>query len=51
MISGIFGGMLVCVYSLDISVTQFLTILERDIALNHFLVGLGKRRCLPLWWP
>lgn len=42
MISGIFGGMLVCVYSLDISVTQFLTILERDIALNHFLVGLGK---------
>ena len=42
MLSGIFGGMLVCLYSLDISVTQFLTILERDIALTHFLVGLGK---------
>ncbi|MGM0570092.1 MlaE family ABC transporter permease [Marinobacter sp.] len=42
MLSGILGGMLVCVLSLDISVTQFLTILERDIALNHFLVGLGK---------
>ncbi|MCK7543131.1 ABC transporter permease [Marinobacter bryozoorum] len=42
MLSGILGGMLVCFFSLDISVTQFLTILERDIPLNHFLVGLGK---------
>lgn len=42
MVAGIFGGMLVCVFSLDISVTQFLNIVERDIALTHFLVGLGK---------
>lgn len=42
MVSGIFGGALVCIYSLDISLTQFLSIIERDIPLNHFLVGLGK---------
>lgn len=42
MISGILGGALVCVVSLDISVPQILIILERDVAINHFLVGLGK---------
>ena len=42
MVSGIAGGALVCIYSLDISATQFLSIIERDIPLNHFLVGLGK---------
>lgn len=42
MISGILGGALVCVYSLDISITQFLSIIEREIPLNHFLVGIGK---------
>lgn len=42
MVSGILGGALVCLYSLDISATQFLAIVERDIPLNHFLVGLGK---------
>ncbi|MFC4258979.1 MlaE family ABC transporter permease [Marinobacter lacisalsi] len=42
MVSGILGGALVCLYSLDISATQFLSIVERDIPLNHFLVGLGK---------
>lgn len=42
MVSGILGGALVCMYSLDISATQFVSIVERDIPLNHFLVGLGK---------
>jgi len=42
MLSGILGGALVCIFMLDISATQFLTILQRDIPLNHFLVGLGK---------
>lgn len=42
MISGILGGMLVCIYSLDISMTQFLGILEEDIAPKHFLIGLAK---------
>jgi phospholipid/cholesterol/gamma-HCH transport system permease protein len=42
MLCGILGGALVCIFMLDISTTQFLTILQRDIPLNHFLVGLGK---------
>ncbi|WP_442915655.1 MlaE family ABC transporter permease [Marinobacter sp. C2H3] len=42
MMAGLLGGALVCVVSLDISVTQFLAIVERDIALRHFLVGLSK---------
>lgn len=42
MISGILGGALVCLYSLDIPAAQFLSIIERDIPINHFLVGLGK---------
>ncbi len=42
MLSGILGGALVCIFMLDISTTQFLTILQRDIPLNHFLVGMVK---------
>lgn len=42
MLSGILGGALVCLLVLDISLTQFLAILQRDIPLNHLLVGLGK---------
>ncbi|TDO06922.1 ABC transporter permease [Halomonas ventosae] len=42
MLSGILGGALVCLLALDISLTQFLAILQRDIPLEHFLVGLSK---------
>jgi phospholipid/cholesterol/gamma-HCH transport system permease protein len=42
MLSGILGGALVCIFALDITAAQFLTILQRDIPLTHFLVGLGK---------
>ena len=42
MMAGMVGGALVCVLSLDITLTQFLTIIERDIALRHFLVGISK---------
>ncbi|MGM1051380.1 MAG: MlaE family lipid ABC transporter permease subunit [Pseudomonadota bacterium] len=42
MLSGILGGAMVCIFMLDISAAQFLSILQRDIPLNHFLVGLGK---------
>jgi phospholipid/cholesterol/gamma-HCH transport system permease protein len=42
MLSGILGGALVCLLALDISLIQFLTILQRDIPLNHFLVGIAK---------
>ncbi|WP_416140590.1 MlaE family lipid ABC transporter permease subunit [Halomonas sp. HK25] len=42
MLCGILGGAMVCIFMLDISATQFLSILQRDIPLNHLLVGLGK---------
>lgn len=42
MISGILGGLVVCSLALDISPAMFFTILQRDIPINHFLVGLGK---------
>ncbi|NIC03891.1 ABC transporter permease [Billgrantia bachuensis] len=42
MLSGMLGGAVVCAMALDITSTQFLTILQRDIPLEHFLVGIGK---------
>ncbi|WP_297794548.1 ABC transporter permease [uncultured Marinobacter sp.] len=42
MISGMIGGAAVCALVLDISPTQFLAIVEQDIAVKHFLVGLSK---------
>jgi len=42
MLSGIAGGLVACVLALDISPTMFFNIMARDIAVSHFLVGLGK---------
>ncbi|WBU43251.1 ABC transporter permease [Marinobacter alkaliphilus] len=42
MISGMVGGAAVCALVLDIPPSQFIAIVERDIALKHFLVGIGK---------
>lgn len=42
MISGLAGGAAVCALALDIPPSQFMAIIERDIALRHFLVGMGK---------
>ncbi|MDX5377007.1 MAG: ABC transporter permease [Halomonas sp.] len=42
MLSGMLGGALVCSMALEISPTQFLNILQRDIPLRHFLVGMVK---------
>lgn len=42
MLAGLVGGGMVCALALDISPTQFVAIVERDIALRHFLVGLSK---------
>lgn len=42
MIAGMVGGAMVCALVLDITPTQFMAIVERDIALRHFLVGLVK---------
>lgn len=39
---GMSGGAMVCSLELNISPTMFLAILQRDISLNHFLVGMGK---------
>ncbi|MFY9326433.1 MAG: ABC transporter permease [Georgfuchsia sp.] len=42
MLSGILGGALVCALSLDISPTMFMSILQQNIELRHFLVGILK---------
>jgi len=42
MLCGILGGLTVCVLALDISPTQYFAILQQEIPLNHYLVGLGK---------
>ena len=42
MLSGILGGGMVCAMALDIPPAQFIAILQRDIPLQHFLVGMSK---------
>ncbi|MEB3898777.1 MlaE family lipid ABC transporter permease subunit [Pseudomonas putida] len=42
MIYGIVGGAVVCALSLDISPAMFLSLLQSDIGVQHFLVGLVK---------
>ncbi|MFJ7313891.1 ABC transporter permease [Pseudomonas sp. NPDC098747] len=42
MICGIVGGAVVCAVSLDISPAMFLSLLQSDIGVQHFLVGLVK---------
>jgi phospholipid/cholesterol/gamma-HCH transport system permease protein len=42
MISGMVGGALVCAVTLDITPTQFISIVSQDVALQHFLVGMSK---------
>jgi len=42
MLSGIIGGGVVCALSLDISPAMFLSLLQSDIGVQHFLVGIAK---------
>ncbi|MGV8919017.1 MAG: MlaE family lipid ABC transporter permease subunit [Pseudomonas sp.] len=42
MVSGIIGGAVVCAVSLDISPALFLSLLQTDIGVQHFLVGILK---------
>ncbi|WP_447893481.1 MlaE family lipid ABC transporter permease subunit [Vreelandella sp. GE22] len=42
MLSGLLGGAMVATLSLDIPLSQFLTALQKDVSVNHFLVGLAK---------
>jgi phospholipid/cholesterol/gamma-HCH transport system permease protein len=42
VISGLVGGLVVCAMALDITPLQYVSILQRDIELIHFLVGMSK---------
>lgn len=42
MISGMFGGALVCALSLDISPTMFMNIVQQNVEMRHFLLGIAK---------
>lgn len=42
MLSGIVGGGVVCALALDISPAMFLSLLQSDIGVQHFLVGMVK---------
>ncbi|HWT69194.1 MAG TPA: ABC transporter permease [Pseudomonas sp.] len=42
MVSGIVGGALVCAVSLDISPAMFLSLLQSNIGVQHFVVGMIK---------
>ncbi len=42
MLAGIFGGMVVCATALDISMQQFLAIMQEQVPPLHFYLGMGK---------
>lgn len=42
VLSGIFGGMVVCALELDISMQQFLAIVQDSVQPRHFYLGLSK---------
>lgn len=42
MLSGMLGGAVVCSLTLDISPTMFLTILQQNVAVQHFYLGMAK---------
>lgn len=42
IISGIFGGAVVCALALDISPTMFLSQMQQNIEMRHFLLGMAK---------
>lgn len=42
MVSGILGGMMVSALSLDISPSMFISILQQDIAVKNFILGMVK---------
>lgn len=42
MLSGLFGGALVCALALDISPTMFLSMLQQNVDARHFILGIAK---------
>lgn len=42
MMSGIAGGMVICAISLDIQPAMFFSMIQSNISIRHFLVGMSK---------
>ena len=42
MIAGIFGGALVCFWTLDISPTMFIDVFQENIGIKNFFLGMAK---------
>ncbi|MEB3735051.1 ABC transporter permease [Halopseudomonas pachastrellae] len=42
MLSGLLGGAMVCAFSLHISPTMFISMLQENVEVQHFLLGLAK---------
>ncbi len=42
MMSGLLGGAMVCALTLDISPTMFMTLLQQDVGIRHFWLGMCK---------
>lgn len=42
MLAGILGGAMVCIFTLDVTPTMFLSMLHADTDVRHFLVGMAK---------
>ncbi|SDR75423.1 phospholipid/cholesterol/gamma-HCH transport system permease protein [Halopseudomonas xinjiangensis] len=42
MLSGLFGGALVCALALDISPTMFMQVLQQNVDMHHFVLGIAK---------
>ena len=42
MFSGLLGGALVCILSLDISASMFLGTLQQNMDVQHFYIGMAK---------
>lgn len=42
MISGLFGGAMVCALALDISPTMYMSMLQQNVEVSHFWLGIAK---------
>ena len=42
MFAGLMGGAVVCALVLDISPTMFLTLLQQNVGIRHFFLGMAK---------
>ncbi|QJD59150.1 ABC transporter permease [Pseudomonas sp. gcc21] len=42
ILSGLFGGGMVCALALDISPTMFIGLLQQNVDMQHFLLGMAK---------